>query len=546
MNRLLALIKVELTSTFQLKHFKYALKNKNNKITFIVLALALASLIPTYLFSFKTIDNLYQILYSLNQSSFIILIGILLVQVFVLFISLITMLSKLYYSKDLDLLLSFPLKVRDILIAKAISSLPLLYILTLILILPFYYTYFINNVITITLIFYAFILFILLPIFPLMFSALISIIFMKYTNIKKYQNIIRSILITIGTLLLVYVQYQIQIKLFDVLEDESKLIELITNANLFLETFKVYLPFSFYPTKMFINSDFISFIIYLLLSLIPTVLYVFSDQLYISSYLKNQNISSFKFRVNHKEDYKKQSVTISLIKKELIILFKTPIYLFNLLGGVIVLPIIGLSIIKPLENIDIISIINEVFTQDIIILAVSAFLAFFALAGNSAQTTFSREGRAMWINQSLPIKARDQILARTITSLLIQLITISVYIIALMYFIKLKLISALLILIISILSSTQINILSILIDLNKPYLTWETPQKAMKQNINVLISTGINLGILLIIGFISYFLLDYINIYLIYLIIITYYLLLSIILFKYTSQRLDKRLTLMN
>ncbi|NLY46599.1 MAG: hypothetical protein GX053_11545 [Tissierella sp.] len=75
---------------------------------------------------------------------------------------------------------------------------------------------------------------------------------------------------------------------------------------------------------------------------------------------------------------------------------------------------------------------------------------------------------------------------------------------------------------------TQIGMI---IDIARPMLIWDNPQRAMKQNFNVLISIGV--GALLVAGlfFLVKYLLPILDIMYVYLILVGIFMLLSIILY---------------
>jgi len=71
-----------------------------------------------------------------------------------------------------------------------------------------------------------------------------------------------------------------------------------------------------------------------------------------------------------------------------------------------------------------------------------------------------------------------------------------------------------------------------IVDAYRPMLHWDNPQRAMKQNLNVLINMGLGSLYILGIGLLAYKLLDILDIFVIYIIIALIFILSSLVLYK--------------
>ncbi|HLS52917.1 MAG TPA: hypothetical protein VK031_03020, partial [Tissierellaceae bacterium] len=90
------------------------------------------------------------------------------------------------------------------------------------------------------------------------------------------------------------------------------------------------------------------------------------------------------------------------------------------------------------------------------------------------------------------------------------------------------------------LGSIPITQIGLVIDILRPLLVWDNPQRAMKQNLNVLISLGVGSLFVLLLGYGSWRLLNKLSINYI-LSLITIILLASSILLYYLLKRLLAR-----
>lgn len=122
-----------------------------------------------------------------------------------------------------------------------------------------------------------------------------------------------------------------------------------------------------------------------------------------------------------------------------------------------------------------------------------------------------------------------------LSSLFVQLIGIIVLLGCLAYMGLINLQGIFLITILGLLGSIAMTELGMIIDIYRPLLEWDNPQKPMKQNLNVLIAMGVGSLYLLAIGFLTYKLMEIIDIIFIYgilavVLIVSSYIFYSILL----------------
>ena len=222
-------------------------------------------------------------------------------------------------------------------------------------------------------------------------------------------------------------------------------------------------------------------------------------------------------------------------------LFKTPIYLFNSVGGVIVVPIIMVMTAISGGEESMKSVVKFIETKpEFIALVGIGFITSLGMLNSIGATTFSREGKNFWIQRTLPIKARDQIIGRILSSIAIQILGLVALLVALAFIIRLKISTIILITVLGLLGSIPMTQIGMVIDIIRPLLTWTNPQQAMKQNLNVLI--GMGLGTLYAggIGYLIFNLIGKVNMNLIFIGLTVIFIVSSIILY-YILERLIKK-----
>lgn len=239
---------------------------------------------------------------------------------------------------------------------------------------------------------------------------------------------------------------------------------------------------------------------------------------------------------------KKSHGAMAVFTMDLRLLLRTPVYFFNNVSVVIIAPLcvwISFSFIQiPPEDLQ----GMQDFFREMPVLVNFLLIAFFIFFGGTSATTattFSREGKASWLTRMIPVTAKDQIMGRTGVAILIQSLGILFTIIAVQSIFPLALSTLLLTIILGILGSLPILLFGLFMDMNRPLLNWDNPQKAIKNNMNVVITlfvgmayTGLLIGIS---GLLGYF----VNSILGYGVFVLISVILSFVFYKVINERLE-------
>lgn len=539
MNKLFSLIKTDLNITFGLTSIANSFKSKKNRWQTIIFSIAMLSLLPTYYFMLKGLWTFYDAFEQLGQQSYFILMGFLSSQVMVFLFGLLYVMSKYYFSNDLIHLLPLPIKPSQILTSKFVTIMVSEYLTSLPIFLPFVIIHGLKEGSGLIYWIYIILVSITLPILPLVISSLVIMIFMKYTNIKGKKDLIRIIGSVFFIFIMLYGQFQIQ-KLAMNSIGEDFVVNLAKDANILVKKLGVFFPPSMWGALGLANYEkllgFTNIILFIGVSIVSFfIMIALSEKLFLGGLIGNFEVKANKSkgkRLSLDKTANANKPYLALAKKELKMLFKTPIYLINSIGGVIMIPIIlVMSIITQDESIKpIFEILNN--NLDIVVLAIIGLIGALGILNSIGTTTFSREGKNLWIQRTLPIKAQDQIYGRVLAALGVQLIGIIALLVSMFFIIDLNLPSIIIIILLGILISIPMTLIGMIIDIIRPLLTWSNPQQAMKQNLNVLI--GMALGVVYLGGLflLVRFMLNRVDMYLIYVILVVIMIISSLIFFK--------------
>jgi ABC-2 type transport system permease protein len=138
-----------------------------------------------------------------------------------------------------------------------------------------------------------------------------------------------------------------------------------------------------------------------------------------------------------------------------------------------------------------------------VILAAACFMTFCSCLNGTSSSTFSREGGQFWMSKVIPVTPKEQVIAKFIHSYFIALLGIVVASGVLIFVAHLKAVVFAGAFLISLTAAVALTAVGMIIDLARPLLDWTNPQKAVKQNLNVLLSMLADIGILTVLGYLS-------------------------------------------
>lgn len=512
MNRIISLIKTDLNTTFGLSALKYKFKNKKDRWQMIILGIAILSIIPTYLIMVMGLSKLYSAYTDINQKSMFLLNGFIYSQLIIFLFGIIYVMSKYYFSNDLNILMPLPLKPLDIIGSKFVTLMVNEYLTSFPIILPFIFIYGDKGGEGIIYWIYSLILVLFLPIIPLALASIIVMLFMKYTNIKGKKDLLRIIGYFVLLIALLGFQFKIQSITQNAIDGgENFFLELAQDSNLLVKKLGLSFPPSMWGALALSNysniTGLLNLILFIGVSLIIFLLMLFSSEsLFFDGLIGNLEVGNSKrSKVKVKDFSQRTPAFLSIGLKEIKMLLRTPIYLFNSIGGVVLLPII-LIISTSADGGASLGALKTLIKGNLHLISFFG-IGMIVLLGSMnciGCTTFSREGRNLWIQRTMPIKIRDQIFGRILSSLFVQLIGVVALLGSLAYINTITIENIFWIIVLGLLGSIPMTEIGMIVDIFRPLLDWDNPQKVMKQNLNVLIAMGVGGLYLLAVGFLTY------------------------------------------
>jgi len=551
-----SLLKTQLNVNFGISAMKYKyFKQKKELWQPAILIIAILSLLPIYIGYIKLVGFVFSSLQSINQEGILLLVGILGSQIVLFIFGISHIFAKFYYAHDLQILVPLPVKSSTILTARFITVMINEYLAVLPILIPILLVYGMRSGVGILYWIYSILIIITIPIIPLGISSIVVMIFMRYTNIKGKRDLIRvigGVLMIVGILAIQVITQRTATNLPQGGQAEY-ITNLLSEKNSLITQMGASFPPSIWASNALVDFNNINGLLYLLIfvgisSFIFYGMVYISEKVFYKGLIGGQEVSSKNKKLTDKQlDNKMAKVRhpiFAILDRDMKILIRTPIFLMNSIGTVIIIPF-ALAIPFFTGDQQMTKMIMQFYNEGnmtTINLILSGFIIFIAANNGIGATTFSREGKQFWISRVIPIKIEYQLIGKILSSVLVQILALVIILGGASFIVPLKLSTILIVTILGILGSISVTQLAMLIDITRPLLDWDNPQKAMKQNMNVLFSLLVGIAYVFVSVLLVLFMLKLkLNSVIIYLFMGMIYAVISIVLFKILSRFTTKR-----
>ena len=435
-------------------------------------------------------NNILGVLIEVNQPSIflnILLSGIIGITVFRTVFSAI---NVLYFSKDVENLLPLPIKTWKLVVSKWNVLIVSQYLLQVPLVIPAVILYGIKLNMSIVFYLYSGIIFLLLPILPIVLICILTSIFVRLFRIAKNKDVTQYVSVIFTIVFVILVQF-FGNSTEDITNEE--LYQMLNKADSISTSFSKGFITANMSLKALVNCD--SYkgllnIVYLALLTIPSyaILAKVFSKTYIVGVTSCMSAGGKKVRKLENKQFTNQSVAKSYIIKEIRNLIRNPIFLMQCILPSLLFPaIIIISFcVNVGESIEEMRVAMQAFFDNTIFMAGCLAISWFVYMFNYISiTAVSRDASNSTIMKILPIRYKSQMLYKIIPGIVMNFIPTAIVLIILGFFIKYNIYYIAAIGIISILMSIFINYLCIIIDLKNPKLNWSSEYTVVKQNFNM-------------------------------------------------------------
>lgn len=433
--------------------------------------------------------------------------------VFTFIFSFNVVLNELYFTGDIENLLPLPVRARQIVGAKVAS---IFYAESLVQLLVIFFSV-VGFFFALGLSFKNFLLGILgmitLPMIPIIYCSIISLLIMSFTRLIKNKETIRKVgLVFVLVILMLFVYFLGALQNFDL---ELYIEGFVNGDQTFLHVMRGIFPHINLFIDTLVTGSLSSLLLYILVNIgFILVLLGLADVCYFKGVvgLSSKDTSSKKSSSNILKNIKTESPTTSYFKKEIHTLLRTPSYFLNCILINFIWPIFVYIICKlkfpDFTFTELKSLVTSTDNNTLIIIFMFVIgVSILLPALNSiASSSFSREGKQFYFMKYIPMDYSSQVYVKLLVSFIIAFIGVNVFSLIFYLVIGLKVSTAFIFLIISFLAILFICSLGIIIDSINPKLVWDDELNALRENSNNFIVMGISIFVFIVLAGLCYLL----------------------------------------
>ncbi len=386
------LLKVYYKNSFSFKRlFGFDLKKNKAKTILIGVAIVYGVGAIVGLFGWMFF-NLGEVLHEMGQIQILLsFLGVFLIA-FPVFLTLFLASGSLFYYKDYDIVGHLPIKSRTIFLAKLIVMISLLYVMTLVGILPIIFSYFYWQGLDVLSLVLVIVLGFALPLIPVALFSLISLLIAMGTAKLRVGKILYIILLFVVLFGFMFLMFQFNSVDVNPLTGQIDLFKGIGEA---------------YPPLMWFQNAIASHDWLSVLYLLGSHGLLFAGFIYggekLAVYTNKRGIKSVTHSKKGPAKLQQEDIIITLVKKEIKRLFAGVNYALNTLFGVVIVLVLGVASLFFGDQI--MSFLQQEMGGMIAGELVIVVLILFAIMmTTTSAVSLSLEGKKLWVIKSLPIE----------------------------------------------------------------------------------------------------------------------------------------------
>lgn len=475
MNKFIALTKIQLKDFFS--RYTQQLNIKNKKLGFLIILLPFLILLPI----FQSVTVMYRSFSMMGYPELTLTYLYVAATTLVFFAGIPLIVSVFFYSKDLALLATLPVKEDAIIFSKIAS----IYVYLLGLSAAIFGTtvgiYMWEGGFNLAVLIGGLIGVLLTPIMPMILSILLILPFMTFIGGRKNRNL----MVIIGNMVLIILIIGLQLVFTRIQLDPLSMQKYLADSDGLIGLMGHRFPPSIWLTKMVKGSILHGFYYLLLNSAFVLLLRTSAKYIYRSAMTK-YNIQSTQSSKKGKLSYRKLSKSAHLVKRHIGIIVSNPTFLLNTVMTIFVpLLLFGIYTLMGIMSID---TFKEPMLKPFLIYIYAGIISAPIIMGSLSATVISREGKTFWETRVLPISVQENINTRILSTLVINGGASIVLGIISLWLLPVTFVDVLGAFIFCITGTVCFSTMDLIINIQRPFLNWSTPTAAVKNNLNVMLA----------------------------------------------------------
>ena len=503
MSRLPALLGAGLRQNFALALLKHkVLKQRKDFWLVALFALGMVSVIPVIVLYFRLLGLVFSLLRSQGQETALLTLAILAGQLLILVFGLFYVLSAFYFSRDLEFLVSLPARPYEVIAAKFGVILVNEYLTVVFLVVPAFIVFGVQAAKPLAYWPLAGLVFLLLPVIPLALSGLLVMAMMRVVNVSRKKDFF----LLAGSLALITGVLFLQLGLAGNRSPEE-LLKFFTAADGLARLVGEKFPPCIWASRLLAagfrgrGPGYLALFGGLSVAVLLLLLWA-AEKLFYRGLIGLSEMAARRKKLSPAalaaRFTRRHSAWAAILLREWKLMNRTPIFLLNGIVSVVLIPVMLFFMLRSSSDSAAAALLKLLASGDLT--AVTLFAAaFFVVCGclnGTASSTFSREGRNFWISKVIPVAPGRQAMGKFLHSYIVAVLGILGGALAARLVLGLGWESVLPAGLLALAAGAFLTAANMAVDLSRPLLNWTSPQRAIKQNLNVLLAMALDAGIL--------------------------------------------------
>ena len=422
--------------------------------------------------------------------------------------------NEFYFSNDIEYLLPWPLHARQIIAAKFTAAFInenfMQFILVLSCIIGFGLAAdigFLNWILSIIGI-------ITLPVIPLSYCAILSMLIMAFTRLIRNKDVIQKLSVSLIFLMVIFLVSSIG---FLQNMDIDNYIETLVNGDqTFFKVMNIIFPNVPLFVKIFNEGSIVAFVEYIAIhAIVIAIMLVLADWLYFKGVI---GLTSSDSKHNNKDfdkllaSCKQHRPAYSYFLKEFKILIRTPVFFTNCIVINFLWPIFIYAMLKiqsydiTLEHLRTLYASNDIRIRLLFLLGIVGISVIVSALNSLSSNAISREGKHFSFMKYIPVPYFTQWNAKVGIAMLFSALGVLVYFIPFCILLQVPLLHTLLYVVLCLMAISFVSHMGIYIDSIQPKLIWDDEMSALRENYNTFFAMAISIAFVAVVCIGGFFL----------------------------------------
>ena len=346
-----------------------------------------------------------------------------------------------------------------------------------------------------------------LPIIPLVYCGIISMLLMAFTRVIRNKDLIQRLSVALIFILLIILVGSIGF--LQDMDIDNYVETLASGDNSFFNAMNVIFPNVPLLIKTFTEGDLLALLGYILANAVAIVIMLLlSEVLYfrgvigLTSSNSNRKTKDIDKLIG---TCKQRNPGFSYFMKEVRILTRTPVFFTNCVAINFLWPIFIYAMIKiqhyeiSIANLRRLYAARDIRIQLFFLLGIVGISILVSSMNSLSSNSISREGKHFSFMKYIPVSYWTQWNAKALVGILFPAIGVLIFFIPACVIIQVPLVHILLFTLLSLMSISFVSYMGIYIDSIQPKLIWDDEMSALRENYNTFFSMAISIAFTLII-----------------------------------------------